>query len=372
MPIRSEIFILHFHAFSRIGLLSLFVMFWGCKHIGNENTSAVVNQKKGGEIVVAQDGSGEFRTIQAAIDSIRDTTATKQRIIFIKNGTYNEKVFLQHKDQITLRGESENGVVITQSIARDIFRCQPENKDDWGVATINLRHADDITIEHLTAINRYGFEATGDITVPCPNDPTKEKVVRKSGHQMALRTFHSTKRLVVRHATFRAFGGDTVSPWDLETGSYYFADTTMEGGVDFYCPRGWAYAERIRFIGHNNNASIWHDGTGNPDKKNVIVDAKFEGDDGFALGRYHREAQIYLIRAEFADNMADRAIYEVPNTPTPPQWGHRIYYANCHRKSGNDFPWHQDNLDKAPNAPKASDITAAWTFGGNATWITRD
>ncbi|MBK8043616.1 MAG: hypothetical protein IPK21_13740 [Haliscomenobacter sp.] len=58
----------------------------------------------------------------------------------------------------------------------------------------------------------------------------------------------------------RALGGDTVSPWDVENGMYYFNDCTMEGGVDFYCPRGWAYAENCRFICHNREAAIWHDG----------------------------------------------------------------------------------------------------------------
>jgi pectin methylesterase-like acyl-CoA thioesterase len=318
----------------------------------------------GAQIVVAQDGSGDFRSIQEAVNSIKDTTATVTRTIFIKNGTYSEKVFLEHIDNVTLRGESEKGVVITQSIARDIFRCQPENKDDWGVATINMRHSDDVTLENLTVLNTFGFEATGDVTVPCPNDPTKQKLVRKTGHQMALRTFPSTKRLIAKHCTFRALGGDTVSPWDLNGGSYYFYDCTMEGGVDFYCPRGWAYAEKIRFIGHNENASIWHDGTGNADAKSVIVNATFEGDNGFALGRYHRDSQIFLAHAKFAANMADRAIYEVPNTPTPPIWGHRIYYADCHRIGGNDFAWHRDNLDMAPNQPKVSDLTAEWTFAG--------
>lgn len=42
-------------------------------------------------IVVAKDGSGNFKTVQAAVNSIPKNN--KQRVnIYIKNGTYKEKV----------------------------------------------------------------------------------------------------------------------------------------------------------------------------------------------------------------------------------------------------------------------------------------
>src|SRR5262249_10835009 len=46
-------------------------------------------------------------------------------------------------------------------------------------------------------------------------------------------------------------------------------------------------------------------------------------------------------------------------------WGERSYYVNCHH-DGGDFQWRKDNLQSAPGAPRADQITAAWTFGG--TW----
>ncbi len=33
-------------------------------------------------------------------------------------------------------------------------------------------------------------------------------------------------------------------------------------------------------------------------------------------------------------------------------------------KDGGNYPWMSDNLAKAPDAPKAGEITAKWTFGG--------
>ena len=148
---------------------------------------------------------------------------------------------------------------------------------------------------------------------------------------MALRTMPGATRIVVKNCTFRSLGGDTVSPWDTEAGMYYFKDCTMEGAVDFYCPRGWAYAENCRFECHNLNAAIWHDGSGNRDEKTVLKNCTFVGDDGFKLGRFHREAQFYLIGCHFPQNMADADIYWAESGPGAKQWGRRVYYANCHR-----------------------------------------
>lgn len=332
--------------------------------------------QKAKPIVVAQDGSGDFRTIQAAIESLplADSAKREQRVILIKNGTYREKLYIGKQHFLTLQGQSEKGVRILISQARDMWRC--EHPDDYGTATINVR-AHDLVFEKLTVINDYGFKAKGDTTIRCENEsgsnapkpggvglPREEtekagtKIVRKDGHQMAFRSMPGATRLVFRNCTFRALGGDTVSPWDVEAGMFYFKDCTMEGGVDFYCPRGWSYAENCHFVCHNMNAAIWHDGSGNPSQKTVLKNCAFEGDTGFKLGRYHREAQFYLLGCRFPENMADADIYWVTNAPAPVQWGRRVYYYDCHRKGG-DFAWHKDNLPVKP-----ADISVVWTFDG--------
>ncbi|MBC7652063.1 MAG: pectin esterase, partial [Deinococcales bacterium] len=56
-------------------------------------------------IVVDITGKGNFITIQAAINSLPDS-AIAPRTIFIKNGLYNEKVFIT-KHNIILKGESQ-------------------------------------------------------------------------------------------------------------------------------------------------------------------------------------------------------------------------------------------------------------------------
>jgi pectinesterase len=307
-------------------------------------------------IVVDLAGKGDFRSIQAAINSLTDSSATP-RTIFIKNGVYNEKLFIE-KHNIILQGEQREKVIITQSIARDAWRC--DHKDDWGVATMNI-NGNDITLQNLTVSNDYGFNFKNEEVIACANDSSGKKMLRKDGHQMALRTMKAT-RLRAINCHFKAFGGDTVSPWNVENGMFYFKDCTMEGGVDFYCPRGWAYADNCQFISHTGPAAIWHDGSNYADSKTVLNNCSFSGFDGFNLGRYHRDAQFYLLNCTFANNMADKDIYQVPTTNTI-QWGRRVYYYNCHR-TGGDYTWHANNLQQAPGAPVASAINAEWVFKG--------
>ncbi|RYF87750.1 MAG: pectinesterase, partial [Chitinophagaceae bacterium] len=266
-------------------LLQLFIVLVSlcCSSAGNA-------QKIKGKIVVCQKGKGDFRTIQGAINSL-SKDASQPRTIYIKNGTYNEKIYIE-KHNIILEGQHREKTIITQAIARDEWRCL--HNDDWGVATMNV-DGNDISLFNLSIINSYGFDSLQTRTIYCKSDTlnNKQKEIRKNGHQMALRTINAT-RLKAVNCRFRAYAGDTVSPWNTDNGMFYFKDCEMEGGVDFYCPRGWAYAENCLFITHTGDAAIWHDGSVHQDSKTVLVNCKFEGYDGFRLGRYHRDAQFYL------------------------------------------------------------------------------
>jgi pectinesterase len=214
-------------------------------------------------IFVDINGQGNFKSIQAAINSLSDSAATT-RIIFIKNGIYNEKIFITQHNMI-LKGEDKEKTIIKQSISRDEWRCG--HKDDWGVATLNI-DANDISLENLTITNSFGFDLTRkDTIISCKTDTASfQKIVGKDGHQMALRTMKATRFTAV-NCRFRSFGGDTVSPWNVDAGMFYFKNCIMEGGVDFYCPRGWSYAENCKFIAHSGPASIWHNGSKDPNSK---------------------------------------------------------------------------------------------------------
>lgn len=315
-------------------------------------TLQLTAQKK---IVVDPSGNGDYKTIQEAVNSLPEKSA-QLRTIFIRKGVYAEKIYIE-KENLALEGEDREGTIIIASIARDEWRC--EHKDDWGVATLNVG-ADDITLLNLTITNNFGFDYTAR-TITCASDTTasKQRLLRKDGHQMALRVMKDATRLKAINCRFRAFGGDTVSPWEVENGMWYFKNCIMEGGVDYYCPRGWAWAENCEFITHSGPAAIWHDGSKHEDSKTVLVNCTFKGFDGFMLGRYHRDAQFYLVNCVFPKNMRDSAIYRVPTTNTI-QWGHRVYYYNCKKEGGKEYSWYANNL---PAGLQPEQITVNWVFG---------
>ena len=289
---------------------------------------------------VAQDGGGDFTTIQQALDALPPDD-TSYRTILIRNGIYKEKVMIT-ASHVALVGEDREKTRIEVAELRKNWRAT--HPDDWGAAVINI-NATDVILANLTVRNPYGA-TNGD-----------------HDHQFAIRSMDDANRIAILSANVIADGGDTLSLWNVESGLSYYADSYFEGYVDYLCPRGWAYVTNSRFFGHNLNASIWHDGSRHKEQKFVVRHSTFDGVPGFVLGRNHRDAQFYLIDDTFSAAMADRAIYPSP-APDPRKWGERYYYANDHREGGGEFAWYADNLRTAAGSPRDEDITAAWAFDG--------
>src|SRR5690348_6230002 len=65
------------------------------------------------KLTVAQDGSGDYKTIQEAVNAMRDFS--QERVtIFIKKGVYHEKLVIPSwKTNIALVGESRDSTIIT-------------------------------------------------------------------------------------------------------------------------------------------------------------------------------------------------------------------------------------------------------------------
>jgi hypothetical protein len=62
-------------------------------------------------VVVDADGSGDFNTVQGAVDFVPDNPAHRVTI-FIKNGTYEEIVFARNKTNLTFLGEDRDKVQV--------------------------------------------------------------------------------------------------------------------------------------------------------------------------------------------------------------------------------------------------------------------
>jgi pectinesterase len=297
--------------------------------------------KEKANIIVAKDGTGQFKNIQDAIDSV-PIDNRQNVIVLIRKGVYNEKIYLT-RSCVTLVGEDRDSTRIIFAELRKHWN-DDHNGSDWGSAVINIDSSvTDITLANLTVHNNYG-SLTGD-----------------RNHQFAVRG--GGTRVIILNCNLIADGADTLSLWNKQNGMYYHANCYFEGGVDFVCPRGWCYITDSKFFGRSTNASIWHDGDANIDQKLVIRYSSFDGVPGFQLGRNHRDGQIILLDCQFSQALTDTPIYWPTNPRTSWIWGARHYYYNCHREGG-DYNWFKDNLEIASGAPKENDITAKWTFAG--------
>jgi pectinesterase len=306
----------------------------------NGSFCSVLPQERA-NLIVAKDGTGNFKTIAEAINSAPEQNE-KTFIILVKNGTYNEKLFVT-KSNIAIVGEDRDSTRIVFAELRRNWLAE-SNRTDWGSGTINI----DSTVigfilANLTVHNNYG-SLHGD-----------------HDHQFAIRGWGT--KIVFLNCNIIADGGDTVALWH-PNGMYYHSNCYFAGWVDYVCPQGWCYITDSKFYGHNLSASLWHNGSEDKDQKFVIRYSHFDGVPGFPLGRHHRDAQIYLLDCIFSENMADIPIYW-PVSPNAKEWvwGVRHYFYNCHR-IGGDYDWFNDNLNKAGNSPSPDIVDSKWTFAG--------
>src|SRR5690349_12595595 len=66
-------------------------------------------------LTVAQDGSGDYQTIQGAVNAVRDLSQ-EEVIIHIKKGVYKEKLVIPSwKTKVVLMGESSENTIITNN-----------------------------------------------------------------------------------------------------------------------------------------------------------------------------------------------------------------------------------------------------------------
>ena len=289
------------------------------------------------DIIVAADGSGNFKTIQEAINSIPKDNV-QRIIILIKDGVYDEKVVID-RNYITLLGQSRDKTRIELSFPFP-YKNVPLDR-----AVMNI-YGTDVIVQRLTISNTQPKSGTHAFTIfsraPCT-------------------------RTILFDCNILSNGYDTLSLW--ADGMYYHADCYIKGHTDFVCPQGWNYITRTKFVQSPQGGTLWHNGDRDESMKLVVKDSSFEGShDGSKLGYYYHAAQFYLINCEFPENMKT-GFHVQPLAPRDERlrelsyFGLRAYYYNCHRKGG-DLPWHADNLDKAKGSPKAEQITAAWTFNG--------
>lgn len=113
-------------------------------------------QAKDYDFIVAQDGTGDFRTVQEAINAVPDFRKEKETRIYIRNGVYKEKLVLAEcKINVTLIGESAAKTILMY----DDFASRPnsfgENKGTSGSSSFYV-YGHDFHAFNITFANYAG------------------------------------------------------------------------------------------------------------------------------------------------------------------------------------------------------------------------
>lgn len=107
------------------------------------------------DFVVSKDGSGNFKTVQEAINAVPDYRK-KRTVIFIKKGIYKEKLILpESKSYVTFIGENRDSTILTYDDYAKKLNTFGEEKGTSGSSSFYV-YGPDFKAENITFENSAG------------------------------------------------------------------------------------------------------------------------------------------------------------------------------------------------------------------------
>ncbi len=167
------------------------------------------------DFTVAADGSGDFKTVQAAIDAVPDNN-TKRIVIYIKSGTYKAHLVVpKRKTLITLHGEDAEKTLLTNDLHMKSLGTDGREVGTMDCASVVIQ-APDFVAENLTFENYAPHIA------------------------QALAIYVDADRAIFRRCRFLGYQ-DTIR---VRSGRQYFTDCFINGRTDFIYGEARAWFER--------------------------------------------------------------------------------------------------------------------------------
>lgn len=209
-------------------------------------------------ITVAADGSGDFATVQGAIDSIPDGNTTP-RTIYIRKGTYFEEVYFKSKHNLTFLGEDRARTVIEY----------PNNNNfnnmggTYHRMVFNADHANNVVIANLT------------INDTTPHGGAQAEALILNGG--------TSSHAIVTDVDLNSYQ-DTLQI----NGSAYVANSHIAGDTDFMWGDGPCWFENCELTERTSGGYFTQIRNGSGNHGNVYVHCRFDaaaGVTGTYLGR---------------------------------------------------------------------------------------
>lgn len=181
------------------------------------------------DIVVALDGSGDYTSIQAAIDSVREHRE-KRTVIYLKNGCYDQEKLIvpEAKKNITLMGEDRTKTVIRYHVY--CCNCDEALNGMCPVDSVKRWEGDTIRTSATLTIRGEGFRAE-NLTIENKAGPVGQALVI---------TVQADKT-VFEDCSLKSYQ-DTIYLWSAGCRTY-FKNCLVVGRTDYIYGAGIGYFE---------------------------------------------------------------------------------------------------------------------------------
>jgi hypothetical protein len=205
-----------------------------------------------GRVVVSADGSGDFNTVQGAIDFVPEHHAGRVTI-FVKNGDYEELVYFRNKSDITIVGEDRDKVRVHYA-NNEVFNPHPANIGTNELpgtfpsrrAAFAVDHSSGIALVNMTIETTLAGQAEGLLV--------------------------NGERNIASHVTIIG-SGDALQT----NGSAWYGDIKLVGHGDTILGRGPAFFKRCEIESVSYYMWVRNPATNHG---NVFVDCSFRTRDG--------------------------------------------------------------------------------------------
>jgi len=281
---------------------------WRVKHLGCFIllfiTSICYGQQNTYDFVVAKDGSGDFTTVQAAIDAVPDFR-DEETIIFIKRGIYKEKLILPtSKTSVTFIGEDVEETILTYDDYASKKNRFGEEMGTTGSSSFFL-FGDGFTAYNITFQNAAGPVGQA-VAVRVDSDRAVFVNCRFLGFQDTLYTHGQNSRQYYKYCYIEGktdfiFGSstavfDSCLIFCKKGGSYLTAASTDKGkkfgyvimnsritgnapAESYYLGRPWRpYAKVVvmnTYLDNHIKPKGWHN-WGDPEKEKTVFYAEYQ------------------------------------------------------------------------------------------------
>lgn len=233
-----------------LGLISSSFACEAGKHAG-EDRDISASAHSFSHAIVAADGSGDYRTVQSAIDAAPEHSKTPW-IIFVKNGSYKECVVIpETKPFIYLIGQDKEKTIIHHNLnvgGKPAEDTTLEDMEYWKHSVHNPQSdvykcegsvvkikAPDFYSENISYVNDWGVD-------------------NQKGPQ-ALAMSSQADRVTFYNCIFRSFQ-DTWMTATNDAYRHYVKDCWIEGAVDYFYGGGDVLAEGCTFYNVRSGSII--------------------------------------------------------------------------------------------------------------------